>query len=72
MEAHDPLIVADAARIKSLGGPTRVAELLDLDKSNGGVQRVQNWIKRGIPAQVKLDHPHLFLGPVRKIEAKAA
>lgn len=65
MDTPKPLIQADAARIKALGGPTKVAELLDLDKAQGGVQRVQNWIKRGIPSKVKLDHPHIFLAPIR-------
>ncbi|MNV21651.1 hypothetical protein D3C71_1125920 [compost metagenome] len=53
--------MTDPEMIKALGGPTKVAELLGYDKGNGGVQRVQNWLTRGIPAQVKLDHPHLFL-----------
>jgi hypothetical protein len=53
--------MTDTEMIKALGGPTKVAELLGFDKGNGGVQRVQNWLTRGIPAQVKLDHPHLFL-----------
>lgn len=66
----------DKDLIEVLGGPTRVAELLGYDKSSGGVQRVQNWITRGIPAKVKLDHPALFLarrdskGP-QQAEAKA-
>lgn len=50
----------DATIIKDLGGPTKVAELLRYDKA-GGVQRVQNWISRGIPPRVKLEHPDLFL-----------
>lgn len=69
----DPQIQADAERIRSLGGPTEVAEMLGFDKAQGGVQRVQNWLTRGIPSKVKLDHPHIFLGPVRaKAEAKVA
>lgn len=50
----------DSELIKSLGGPTKVAELLQFDKAVG-VQRVQNWITRGIPAQVKVDHPEIFM-----------
>lgn len=50
----------DGALIDSLGGAAKVAEILGLDK-NGGVQRVHNWKSRGIPAQVKLDHPELFI-----------
>jgi hypothetical protein len=45
----------------SLGGPAKVAELLGLDKSTGGVQRVQNWMSRGIPPKEKLARPDLFL-----------
>lgn len=54
-------MTTDSELIESLGGPTKVAELLGLDKRRGGVQRVQNWIKRGIPSKVKVDHPELFL-----------
>ena len=50
----------DRAIIERLGGPARVAEMLKLNKF-GGVQRVSNWVRRGIPAQVKLDHPDIFL-----------
>ena len=53
-------VMTDTEMIKALGGPTKVAELLGYDKGNGGVQRVQNWLTRGIPAQVKLDHPRIF------------
>lgn len=55
----------DADLIKALGGPTKVAELLGYDKAAGGVQRVQNWLTRGIPAQVKVDHPKVFLSARR-------
>ncbi len=50
----------DSELIRSLGGPTKVAELLKFEQA-GGVQRVQNWLKRGIPAQVKVDYPELFM-----------
>lgn len=50
----------DRQLIANLGGPTKVAELLDLPKY-GGVQRIQNWIKRGIPAAVKVQHPQIFM-----------
>lgn len=52
---------SDAQLIADLGGAAKVAELLGLDKGKGGVQRVHNWIARGIPAAVKLAHPALFL-----------
>lgn len=51
----------DKKTINSHGGPAKVAELLGYQK-HGGVQRVQNWIARGIPARVKLDNPELFPG----------
>lgn len=63
--------MTDIELIKALGGPTKVAELLGYDKSNGGVQRVQNWLTRGIPAQVKLDNQLLFLKAQREAERKA-
>ena len=50
----------DSKLIEHLGGPTKVAELLRFDK-DGGVQRVQNWLTRGIPAQIKVDHPEIFM-----------
>lgn len=50
----------DRELIEELGGPARVAELLGYDK-DGGVQRVCNWLTRGIPAAVKLERPDLFL-----------
>lgn len=51
----------DAELIKSLGGPSKLAETLGFDKASGGAQRVQNWMKRGIPAAVKVLRPDLFL-----------
>ena len=52
--------MTDAELIEKLGGPARVAELLNLDK-DGGVQRVHNWKSRGIPARVKVERPDLFM-----------
>lgn len=51
----------DKEILDELGGATAVAKLLTYDLKTGGAQRVQNWYTRGIPAQVKLDHPDLFL-----------
>ena len=51
----------DAQLIADLGGATKVAELLGYSKADGGVQRVHNWTTRGIPADVKLGRPDLFL-----------
>ncbi|WP_170067356.1 hypothetical protein [Malikia spinosa] len=50
----------DAETIKSLGGPTAVARLLGLEMPDGS-RRVHNWIKRGIPAAIKVKHPEIFL-----------
>lgn len=57
--------------IQSLGGPTKVAELLGYDKSSGGVQRVANWQTRGIPADVRLEHAHIFAPNLGKPDAGA-
>lgn len=63
----------DWKRVLELGGPTKVADLLDLPKE-GGVQRVQNWKHRGVPSIVKLEHPDLFPHSVAdnqtKVESK--
>lgn len=49
----------DAPRIiKNLGGTTEVARLLKLGRY--GPQRVSNWIKRGIPLWVQLEHGSLL------------
>lgn len=50
----------DKALIESLGGPAKLAERLGYPKEIGP-QRVSNWITRGIPSKVKVDHPDLFL-----------
>jgi len=56
--------------IRSLGGPTKVCELLGYDKTKGGVQRVANWQKRGIPSDVMLDRPDIF--PPKAAHSRAA
>lgn len=61
------IIMNDKELIAHLGGPAKVAEMLSFEK-DGGVQRVHNWIERGIPPKVKLEFPHIFLTP----EADAA
>lgn len=53
-------MTTDRERIRLLGGPAKLAKLLKFD-NRGGVQRVHNWMARGIPARVKLDHPEIFL-----------
>ncbi|MDO7201871.1 Uncharacterised protein [Acinetobacter baumannii] len=52
-------IEADKEILLKLGGSTKVAELLGFKYK----QRVQNWMKRGIPAKIKLQYPHIFLNP---------
>jgi hypothetical protein len=51
----------DKDLIINLGGPAKVAQLLGYGK--WGTNRVSNWMKRGIPAAVKIDFPDLFLRP---------
>lgn len=46
------------ALINELGGPSRVARKLGIYPT--GVARVSNWKKRGIPAHVYLQYPHIF------------
>lgn len=46
--------------VNDLGGPTKVVELLGWQDIPGSVQRVSNWNKRGVPASVLLDFPHVF------------
>lgn len=60
----------DAELIEHLGGPTKVAALLSLEK-DGGVQRVQNWITRGIPPKVKLEFPEIFLKSINRPAEKS-
>jgi hypothetical protein len=55
------MIKTDKEIIESLGGATEVANLLGYDLAKGGAQRVHNWISRGIPTRVKVDHPELFM-----------
>lgn len=60
----------DRKLIEDLGGPTKVAELLNYPKQ-GGAQRVQNWMTRGIPAKVKVEHPELFMPDQPKTKGKS-
>mgnify|MGYP003509605250 FL=1 len=63
--------MTDAERIEALGGPAKVAEMLNYEKHRG-VQRVTNWVTRGIPSRVKVEHPNLFMKPIKNKEKKAA
>ena len=53
-------VMNDAEIIESLGGAAALAKRLGY-KNPDGARRVHNWKSRGIPAQVKLDHPQIFL-----------
>ena len=46
----------DATLIHDLGGPAKLA-----DRLGCSVQRVHNWLTRGIPPKVKLKHPDILL-----------
>jgi hypothetical protein len=52
---------SDSQLIDALGGPAKVALMLGYDTDAGGVQRVSNWKKRGIPSKVKVERPDLFM-----------
>lgn len=54
------------------GGPTKVAELMGIQDEPGAVQRVSNWKRRGIPAEVRLAYPHLFVNPAPAPAQEAA
>jgi hypothetical protein len=49
----------DSELIKRLGGPAKLARLLGYD-GDDGTRRVFNWIRRGIPAKVRLQNQHIF------------
>lgn len=63
--------MSDQQLIADLGGPAKVAEILGYPKQ-GGVQRVQNWLSRGIPARVKLEHPEIFLSSDKPSDNESA
>lgn len=48
----------DRTLIMALGGPTELAKKLGF--TDGG-RRVHNWLKRGIPASIKIMYPAIFL-----------
>lgn len=49
-------MTTDKELIEQHGGPGPLAKELGYS-----VQRVQNWVTRGIPANEKLKHPEIFL-----------
>jgi hypothetical protein len=51
----------DSARlIDAAGGSSKLAELIGLGSEDGARQRVNNWRRRGIPADVILANRELF------------
>jgi hypothetical protein len=65
-------LVSDSDLIERLGGSSALAKRLGYPLA-GGVQRVQNWKRRGIPPRVKIEWPELFLSPLpRQDEHDAA
>ncbi|EKD97690.1 MAG: hypothetical protein ACD_23C00777G0002 [uncultured bacterium] len=62
--------MTDAEIIETLGGATAVARRLGF-KTPDGARRVHNWIKRGIPPRVKLDHAALFKKAATSMKATA-
>lgn len=60
MDTNDTTPHRDWQLVERLGGASEVARLLGYPEK-GGAQRVHNWKYRGIPAEVKLQRPDLFL-----------
>ncbi|MDN7763014.1 MULTISPECIES: hypothetical protein [Burkholderia cepacia complex] len=60
MDDKSKRIERDRQVIAKHGGPAKFARLLGLDDP-GGTQRVSNWLRRGIPPSIKLEHLDLFV-----------
>lgn len=54
--------------IDALGGPAKFAKLIGIYANKGSLQRVFNWKKRGIPAQVLLDHQKVLASALKRQE----
>lgn len=61
----------DAEIISHLGGPSALARRLGLT-DRYATQRVSNWIKRGIPAAIRLKYRSVFDRAERAIAKRAA
>ncbi len=61
--------MSDRELIKRLGGPKAVAEQLGFPLPKG-TARVANWMRRGIPAKIKLNNLNLFVIRTDTAEAK--
>ena len=53
----------DKALILSLGGHRKVAEMLGYELTAANVQKVKNWLERGIPWHVKVKHGDVLQEP---------
>lgn len=61
----------DAEIISHFGGPSSLAKRIGLT-DRYATQRVSNWIKRGIPAAIRLKHRAIFDKAERAIAKQAA
>jgi len=68
MNTPSPPQHPDAGLIAALGGAANLARRLGYDRRNG-VQRVQNWKRRGIPALLRYQRPDIFGPPPTQQEA---
>jgi len=64
--------MSDKELILKLGGPAAVCRNLGFDPKSGGVQRVQNWMVRGIPPKVRLENLEFFKKAESEISKEAA
>ncbi|MEB2504610.1 hypothetical protein SB394_11875 [Burkholderia sp. BCCIQ04A] len=69
MDDKSKRIERDRQVIAKHGGPAKFARLLELDEP-GGTQRVSNWLRRGIPPSIKLEHLDLFMPDAADSQAK--
>lgn len=60
----------DQQTIATMGGAAKVSRLLGYGPM--GTQRVHNWMRRGIPAAVRVEHPHLFMPNMAQALANTA
>lgn len=60
----------DERAIATMGGAAKVSRFLGYGPM--GTQRVHNWMRRGIPAAVRVEHPHLFMPTLAASHAHAA
>jgi hypothetical protein len=56
--------------IEAFGGPAELARRLNYGQF--GPQRVTNWLARGIPARVQLEHGEMFRRQIRRAKVGAS